>query len=390
MLALQLIFWVSIGLLIYTYFGYPLVLALVAGFRRSCPPPTPEEWPTVSMIVPAHNEELVIQAKIDNTRGLDYPRGKLELIIASDCSTDATHEIVQRNEDEMVKLVVNEQRGGQTAAQHSGVRVAKGEILVFSDANSMYERDALKKLVRHYADERVGAVVGRLVYANPDSSVASYGESLYWRYEAWLKRLQSKAGALVLGNGAIHSIRRCAHRFIDPRDSYDTMMPILAMSQGFRVVYEPEAVAREPASVHLEEEYKRKARIVITDFRTYVGLRFLLWPPRLWMAFNLISHKVLRHLAFIPMALAFGTCVALGCYSGFYLVILVLQAVFYSIAAVGWLVRERPRQPLLLKVPLYFVTANAGLALGIWRILRGERTHIWEKVEETRQIRLDV
>ena len=202
------LFWVCTGLLVYTYFLYPGLLWLFTVGRKVHKPDAPVEWPAVSVIIAAYNEKLVIRDKLENALSLDYPAERLQIVVVSDCSDDGTDEIVNEFAERGVVLERTANRSGKTVAQNAGVRRARGDILVFSDANSMYDSSALKELVRALADPSVGCACGELTYLNPEDRSAGRGEGLYWRYEQFLKRRESALSSLVGANGAIYAMRK--------------------------------------------------------------------------------------------------------------------------------------------------------------------------------------
>lgn len=387
-------FWILLALLAYNHAGYQLLTAAIGiirqGILRQSGPPDDCIQrcfePTVSLIIVAHNEEKIIAEKLRNTAALDYPEEKLEVIVASDCSTDDTHRIVLQATQKAVRLCVSPVRVGQTGAQNLAVESATGQILVFSDANSMYHPSALRYLTAHFADPRVGVVIGRITYSNGSDSGVAFGESLYTKYEAWLKRWQSAAGSLLLGNGAIYAVRREAAFPISPEDSRDTLAPLYARIRGYETRYEPNAVAVEKTASAHKDEYRRKGRIVMADLRTLWKHRFLLWKPcHPYLAFHLISHKLLRYAGG-------GILLGLLCVNAFLLDIRIYrltmlgQLLFHIIALIGYASERSKRRslPLLMRLPMYFDLGHLGVTRGVIDTMRGKRAHIWEKVGQTR------
>src|SRR6266516_1032098 len=243
--VLWIVLWSSFGLILWTHVGYPLAAAGGARVRGYRPRRDDGYLPSVALIVVAHNEEGVIARRLENALALDYPSDRLELVVTSDGSTDATAEEVRRFAERGVRLVVNP-RAGKTAAQDAAVRETSSEVLAFSDANSIWEKDALRLLVRNLADPEVGYVCGRLRLTDPQKAPTS--EGLYWRYELWLRAQESGLGSITAGNGAIYAVRRSAYQELGSEHSHDIAFPFRLRRVGLRSVYDPAAVGVEPAA----------------------------------------------------------------------------------------------------------------------------------------------
>lgn len=362
-------------MVVYCYFGYPALLILVGSLRKKTPAGT-GVLPSVALIIVAHNEEGVIEDKLKNSLALDYPRDNMDIVVASDASTDGTDEIVMAYEDKGVRLVRLAVRGAQTGAQNFAVPRSFGDIVVFSDANSMYKPDAIKKLVEPFADRKAGCVVGRLRHTNPEATSVSYGEELYWRYESFLKRKQSDASALFLANGAIYAVRRNLYKEVNPNHDHDTIVPLRTAGLGYRVVYQPEALAYEIASESFKGELRRKIRIITRDARTFIDLRFMLTPFRPWAAFNIISHKLLRWCVGFAMTGIFVSNLflleetlfqfTLAAQIGFYAV----SGLAHIMDAVGW-------RNSLVRIPLYFCLVNGAGMMAALGLCTGKRMKTW-------------
>jgi cellulose synthase/poly-beta-1,6-N-acetylglucosamine synthase-like glycosyltransferase len=243
--VLWAVLWTSLALILWTHAGYPLAAAIGARLRRYRPRRDDGYLPSVTLIVVAHNEAGVIARRLDNALALDYPAGKLELVVASDGSTDRTRDEVERYAARGVRFVANA-RAGKTAAQNAAVRETSSDVVAFSDANSMWEPDALRLLVRNLADPEVGYVCGRLRLADPDGGPTT--EGLYWRYELWLRAQESRLGSITAGNGAIYAVRRSAFLELGPEHSHDIAFPFRLRRLGLRSIYEPAAVCYESAA----------------------------------------------------------------------------------------------------------------------------------------------
>ena len=371
------LFWILAATVVYVYAGYPLLLALVhrvGGERRVSVGPVE---PAVTLIVSAFNEEDVIAAKLRNCLELDYPRSKLQIIVVSDASDDRTDDVVAGFAPEGVELLRMPVRSGKTLGLNAAVGRARGEVVVFADANALYARNAVQKLVRNFADPAVGAAVGESTYLDPELE-SERSEGLYWRYETAIKRLESKVGSVVGGDGAIYAIRKALYTPMRADAISDFVNPLQIVRDGHRCIYEPEARSYERAADNFDKEFRRKVRIVNRGWRAAFSLKALLNPLRYgFFSVELFSHKVLRWL--VPVFL-----VALLCVNGWlvdrgpiYAVAMFLQVAFYVLAALGHATRRRPSIPALLSVPYFFCLVNLASALGIIDAFRGKTYTTW-------------
>ncbi len=301
---MTLIFWVSMSLIIYIYIGYPLILNLLTINKKKIKY-TETEMPSVSILIAAYNEENDIEATLLNKIELDYPEDKLEIIVVSDESTDETDAIVERIaalSDIPITLVRQVPRRGKTAGLNLVVPQAKGDIIVFSDANSVYKHDALKHLVSNFADQRVGYVTGKMVYTNPDGSLVGDGCSSYMKYENWLRDKESKLGSLVGVDGGIDAMRKELYEQLNPDQLPDFVQPLKVVKKGYRVVYEENALLKEMALDDAGSEYAMRVRVTLRALWAMHDMRVLFNPFRFgFFAWQLLSHKLLRYLAFIPL-----------------------------------------------------------------------------------------
>ena len=372
------VFWAALFLVVYTYLIYPVLLWLLAAGRKMPKYAPLSEWPTASLIIAAYNEEAVLRAKLENALAMDYPAERLDIIVVSDASTDGTDRIASEFAERGVRLHRQEVRGGKTEAQNAGVRLARGQFLAFSDANSMYAPNALKRLLAPFADERIGCVCGELQYANPDEQGAGKGEGLYWRYEQFLKRRESLLSSTLGANGAIYALRR--ELFVELRDDIisDFVAPLSAWRRGFRIAYEPKAVATEYSSVHFGDEFRRRRRIVSRSLYGLWTEAGVLNPfAHFFFAFQMFSHKLLRWL--VPMWLLVVLAVNIPLAAGeYYGILLALQVAFYGLAALGLLLPERLGRCWLFYVPAYFTATNWGTLLGLLSFLTGRRHRVWQ------------
>jgi cellulose synthase/poly-beta-1,6-N-acetylglucosamine synthase-like glycosyltransferase len=374
---MEVIFWLLAAVVVYVYAGYPLLLVVLSGLGARRPVRIGDAEPNVTLIVSAFNEASVIADKIRNSLALDYPREKIEIVVISDASDDGTDEIVGQFAAQGVRLLRMNDRGGKTLGLNAGVRSAKGDIVVFSDANAMYLPDAIRKMTRNFADPAVGAVVGESTYADAEGG-AQKSESLYWRYETGIKRLETQIGSTVGGDGAIYAIRRSLYRDMRADALSDFVNPMQIVMAGYRCIYEPEAQSVEEAAEGFDKEFRRKVRIVNRAWRATWTLPALLNPLRFgWFSLELFSHKLLRWLMPLFLVAVLLLNVLLVERAPLYSWLLVLQLVFYALALAGYLTRGRPTQPRLIYVPYYFCLVNIASARGIIEAYRGRTYTTW-------------
>jgi len=374
---LELIFWLCAGVVVYVYVGYPLLLRLVHLLVGRTPVHEPTLEPPLTLVISAFNEESSIREKLDNTLQLDYPAQRLQVLVVSDASDDRTDDIVREYAARGVTLLRMPERGGKTVGLNAALREANGEVVVFSDANAMYRRDALRRLSAPFADPAVGAVVGESTYH--DSETASEAsESLYWKYETAIKRLESETGSVVGGDGAIYAIRRSLYVPMRADALSDFVNPLQIVKSGHRCLYEPAAQSVEKAAEGFDREFRRKVRIVNRAWRAMLSMPELLNPFRYgFFAVKLISHKLLRWLAPLFLLVLLVSSLALAGRSPLYAWALVAQLAFYALALAGHVLRQRERMPRLLSVPYYFSMVNIASARGILEAFKGETYTTW-------------
>jgi cellulose synthase/poly-beta-1,6-N-acetylglucosamine synthase-like glycosyltransferase len=377
-IILVVVLWVSLGLLVWTHVGYPLLAAVVARLRPRAVRST-DALPTVALVIAAHNEEDVIEAKLENALLLDYPRDRLRIIVASDASSDRTDELVRGYAERGVELSVCP-RGGKVNAQNVTVRGLDSEILAFSDANCAWEPDALTRLVRSFADPRVAYVCGRLRLQTPEGTNQ---EGLYWRYELWLRASESKLHSVTGGNGSIYAVRRERYEEVDPRFGHDLSFPYLMVKRGKRAVYEPAAVASEKMTTDLEDEFHRKVRMFghcwILVFRGRMfGIRAL--GPVYWT--EMISHRLLRYASGLLHIALLATSIVLALTrGGVYWFVLGAQVLVLLAALGSRLADGRVR---LLAVPHYYVLVSAATVIALWELATRGVKPVWDRPEGTR------
>jgi cellulose synthase/poly-beta-1,6-N-acetylglucosamine synthase-like glycosyltransferase len=369
-------FWTSVGLLVYTHLGYPALLWVLTRVRG-----VPEEAteltvppPSVSLIVAAHDEEASIAHWVRSALALDYPRERLEVVVVSDGSSDRTLELAR---GAGADLVLEVPRGGKVAALNAAVERARGEVLAFSDANATWEPDALRHLVARFADPRTGYVCGQL---RLEGEGGENQEGLYWRYETAARGLESRLAGVTAGNGAINAVRREAYIPLESTRGQDISLPYELTKRGWRAVFEPGAVAREPMAATLGSEFRRKRRMLAGAWATM--LRHGMLSPRGYgpaYAFEIFSHRALRYLSPLLHLVALGTNLALLGRGPLYVIALAGQLALLAGAALAPLVPLRP-----LRVARYYVAVTAASAAGLWDYLRRGVPRTWEKAEGTR------
>jgi cellulose synthase/poly-beta-1,6-N-acetylglucosamine synthase-like glycosyltransferase len=387
-----IVFWVCVALILYTYAGYPLLLALLAHLRPK-PSFEPTYTPTVTLLIAAYNEQAVIARKLDNSLALDYPADRLQIVVAADGSDDQTREIVQRYRERGVLLSYRTERQGKMAAINHAMRLATGEIIVFSDANNLYAPDTLRRLAAPFALGRVGAVSGaKRIVADEDALSAS--EGLYWKYESFIKQQESRLGTCIGSPGEVFALRR---NLFDPPPAQiindDFYMAMQVVRKGYRVLYIPEARSYERASASAQDEITRRARIVAGRYQamTYAGRFLTLRNPV--AAWQVISHKFLRPLVPLGMAgalIANALAVILPPPAGplrllrlappYNWGLLTLQGLFYLAAWFGSAFKPGGMIGKALYLPTFLVNSNMAAVIGLYRHLTGRQTVLWERV----------
>jgi cellulose synthase/poly-beta-1,6-N-acetylglucosamine synthase-like glycosyltransferase len=372
----EALFWLSAGLLVYMHLGYPLALRLLVATRRrpTLAPRVVEELPRVSLIVAAYDEEDVIEAKVANALALDYPRERLELIVASDGSGDAT---VARARAAGADLVLDLPRAGKVSAQNAAAERAGGEILAFSDANSVWSEDALRHLVEPFADPSVGYVCGQVRFLDAEGDNL---EGAYWRYEMAVREMESGLGGVTAGNGAIYAVRAEAYIPLGPAGSHDLSFPFALAKRGRRSLYVPWAQAEEKMTPTVEGEFARKRRMMAGLWDIVVGERMV--SPRGYSAlyaFELLSHRLLRYLSPLLHLTAFLANLLLLGQGTIYLVAYGIQLLAIAAAILGGQFRWRP-----LLVARYYALTTLSIAAGLWDRFRRGRPGTWEKAPGTR------
>jgi len=375
-----------VGLLFYIYIGYPLLLVVLTIITKSKIESKDgnNNLPRISMLIAAYNEEKVIETKINNCLMLNYPKELLDIWIASDGSSDGTNCIVRsfiKNNDRIHLLEF--ERSGKSGVLNKAINYIESNIIVFSDANTMYKADALRNLVKHFNDSKVGCVSGRLIYRNPGQVLSGKGESLYWRYETMLKKLESKLGYVAGANGAIYAIRRELCEPLPPKtinDDFTNSMRVI--EKGYKCIYESNAIAFEDVAPDLSSEFKRHIRDGAGHYVAIIHLKGLLNPLLGIRSIIYWSHRILRWMApFILIMLFILNLFILD--HLLFKAIFILQVIFYGSAIIALLCfRERGKKvPVFLYVPFYFCSLNLALLIGFFKVITGAQKTTWERTE---------
>ena len=377
MTALVVAFWTAAAVLAYTWIGYPLLLRLLGRGRRDGAPRRRGVTPTVSVIVAAYNEAGCITSKLASTLARQrYPRDRIEAIVVSDGSTDDTDARVRRYPDDRVRLVRQEPRAGKSAALNHGVAVARGEVLVFTDANALFAPDAIARLAAPFADPCVGLVTGQGLYSlGGDACVAASG---YVRYEAAVKAGESGLGFLASADGAIYAMRRSLYRDLLASEVNDLLHPIQVCLDGYECRFEAGAVTVEPPSNGGGQEFRRHARIIAQGAQLLGRWLPALVHARRWRAiWMLISHRILRWTTAPSLCTALVSNALLVRHGPVYAALLATQAAFYSLAAAGFAAERFGRRLGPFAVPYYFCTVSAAGMAGLARAARGGAEAVW-------------
>jgi len=371
--------WICCGLLVYVYVLYPLVLAALAK-RFGVPVVRGPSLPKVTIVVTAYNEQECIRAKLDNLTSLDYPRELVNILVASDGSSDATEAIAATYDPPRVSVLRVEGRCGKTACQNAAAAAASGEILLFTDATTRLHPGALKALVGNFSDASVGCVGGRLIYVTDVDNVTGCGGEAYWSYELRLRAAESLLGSLIGVSGCLYAVRKCAYRAIDPELISDFVIAMRMQEQQLRTVLAPDAICFEETLDRGSHELAMRVRVAIRSLNALVRERRFLNPLKYGcFAWQLWSHKVLRYASPLLWLGALAANVVLA-YQTPYLVLLAAQCAIIAAGAVGFLLQGKRRDLGMLGRPYYLLLTNAASLIATLRYLRGERMVTWKPI----------
>lgn len=384
----QAVVWLCIGMLLYTYLGYPVLMYVLAKLRQRrsqhapgqiAPNTNHQDWPFVTFLIPAYNEQNVIRQKVENTLNLDYPKERLRITVVSDGSTDQTNDMLASYSENEIHFIARPKRRGKTTVLNKVIPKLEGEIIVLSDASGLLQPDALKKLVRHFKDPNVGCVSGVYSFETEDESLRSMTERIYWQYETFLKKYESQVHSVIGAHGALYGFRRHLFEPLDKKAiNDDFILPMQIIRQGYRVLYEPDAIVIERESTNLNGEFQRRIRINVGNFQMIYVLHSLLNPKRGRVALQFISHKVLR-----TMSPIFILLLPLACWlaeAPIYRLMLNLQAAFYLVGFLGYLQEFLGLRIRYLYMPFYFLMGNVAAVFGFVRFILKKQSILWKRV----------
>ncbi len=382
--AEQIFFWICVCLLAYVYAGYPLLVFIVSVLF----PKAVKRWeiePHVTVLITAFNEEAAIREKLENTLQIKYPAEKIEILVASDGSTDRTDDIVREFADRGVKLFRQEGRVGKTATQNNAVERAVGEIILFSDATTTYSQDVFRTILPPFADESVGCVAGRLVYIDHESTSVGQGAKSYWNYETFIKTSESRACSLIGASGCLYAVRKSAYEPMYPEACSDFLICTSIYRKGLRSVFAPDAVCFEETNRSADQELRMRVRVISQTFTDLWRNRDMLNPAKSgFFAVEMISHKVLRYAVPFILIGFLTASIVLSPSSTFYALAFVVQTLFYSLAGTGWVLERSGKRLSVLAMPLYFTLANLASLLAFYKFLRGETYTRWDPIRQSR------
>ncbi len=378
----ELVFWLSLILIFYAYFGYPLLITLLS-FLVNNKVNKAEIEPFVTLLITAFNEEKDITDKIKNSLNLDYPKDKFEIVVASDGSTDATDDIVRSFENNEAGIKVRlhrvEGRVGKTATQNSAVKVCRGEIIIFSDAASMYDRNVIRALVKNYADPKVGAVSGMYTYEDKEGASSGLATIVFWNLENYIKKRQTRIRTITGCCGCIYSLRKELYTNLPSTIISDLVEPLMILQKGYRIVFEPEAKALEETAGKTADEFKMRIRVIVRGMTGMLFARKLYNPIKYpFVSLQLVSHKVMRWLIPIFCILAFVSNAILSFSSQLYSLIFLGQLVFYALAGIGFLLEKSGIHKMIFYLPLYFCIVNLAALISMFKVFQGQNIVTWQ------------
>lgn len=386
-MILSTVWWISIIVIFWAMIGYPASLVVLNKIFKKENKRDDSYEPTVTIMVVAHNEEKVIAEKLQNLMDTNYPKDKLEFLVASDFSTDKTDEIVEnfiaQNPDRKIRIHKSVNHFGKTNAQNETQELCDTDILVMTDANAMFEPNAVKELVSYFTDPSIAYVSGQLRYMNTEGNKTANSEGFYWKLDLMCRNIESKFQTITAGNGAIYAVRNKDYRVIPPIECHDSSFPIVYALEKKRAIYNPDAIAYEKAGEVNEDEFKRKVRMnrrilkgIVPDLRVFNIFSYG------WFSYFYFGHRTCRYLLWIAHLLAFVCNIPLALKkSWFWKLTMVFQAVFYIVAAIGWITKSGNR---LVKIITYYCMTVMAQWKGVKNIVTGKAKPVWEKAESTR------
>ncbi|MBI5408631.1 MAG: glycosyltransferase family 2 protein [Nitrospirae bacterium] len=374
---MEQLFWLLTAAVFYVYFGYPLLLWTLRSRKKNLSYEK-DHYPAVTLVIAAHNEESLIEGKLENVLAVDYPKEKLQLVVASDASTDATNNIVRNYSAAGLELYEQKEHKGKSAALNYVVEnTARGEIIIFNDASAILEMDAVRKIVSHFSDPSVGAAAGRLSFKSEADSAITQSHGLYWKYEEFLRNRESDIGYLPFVSGAFYAIRKNLYTTVPEHMPDDSVSPLGVYKQGYRVCYAKDAVAYETGAEDAGGEFRIKTRGVVRELSSIFYFKELLTPLKYPMlSLVLISHRLLRWAAPLMLIILFMLSLHLAG-RPFYKILLWIQAVFYGLALCGFLTGKKV---MILSMPFYYTLVNFAALWGLIKFFFGEKQATWKPV----------
>jgi len=378
---LEFFFWLLFASICWTYIGYPILLVIISKFYHHSIKHEPIE-PTITLIITVYNEERAIGDKLTNSLNINYPREKLQILVSSDCSNDKTHEIVESFADQGVELTILRERGGKTVAENAAAAIARGEILVFTDATTEVTPNTLRDLVQKFADERVGCIGAELEYVSDKGTAVGRGAGAYWRYEKWLKKMEASINSLIGVSGCLYAVRRVLYSELAPDMISDFVIASEVYSKGHITVYGSGAVSKEKTLENPRQEFDMRVRVAIGSINALFRYSQMLNPFRYgFFSFQLFSHKVLRYLVpeFLISLLAINIFLVIGesAHIWFYQILLILHLAVYVAALLGWLAHSRGIKIPGIHIPFYFMQVNVAAFWALICYIQGERKTTW-------------
>ncbi len=375
----HILLWASLILVVHSYVFYPIIVLVWSFVKKESVLSSQSELPSVSLILSVYNEEKVIVEKLKNIATMDYPKEKIEILVGSDCSNDSTIALARSVSLAGIRILSFDKRRGKAAVLNDLASRAKNEILVFSDANTFYAADALRKLVRHFGDPSIGGVCGNLQLKASAENSGGKGEAAYWHYENFIKESEGKIKTTFGATGGIYALRRGLFRLLPTNKAVmdDFLLPLFAVQQGFRVVYDAVAVGWEETTASTVSEFQRKIRIGAANFNGIREILPLFHPKNGFVSFGLISHKLIRWLVPFLLLIIFITSIFLLSQGALYRSLFFAQCIFGCLAGIGSILDKKMKPVMFFTMPYYFIVANFALLLGFVRFVRGTQKVAW-------------
>lgn len=377
---LSLLYFISILLCLSSYLFYPIIIyfatKIISFSTRKA-----DNFPPVSIVISAYNEAKDIEEKIYNTLSLDYPKEKLEILVGSDGSNDDTAARVSKFPADMIRFYNFKENRGKTSVQNELVSNANHDIIIFTDAASLLEKDAIKNIVRNFADDRIGCVAGRMKFINVDENITTQSQGLYWRYESKIRTLESALGSLIGVDGPLYAVKKPYYVSLPPNIISDLMTPLLVLAQGKKTILELDAIVTEKPKGEPGQEFDTRRRITLRGMVGIFRYPELLNPLRYpLVSLQIFLHKIFRWFVGYFVLVNVSTCIGLAFYDSLFLMIFILYSIFFIAAYLGWLASNMGFKSKILSIPYYFCLVNVAASLGILDFVRGKQSITWDTV----------